>query len=252
MKGGVLSEMISPSKALKEVRILDIVNAGKYASSRGPIAKTFKIRARLKSVDVQNLVVTFETQDFGVQGTQTTYETKFQVNQRLSPDLWKKGQGLYKLKKNIGALRAYFINGFIVNGNANYSCTCKSFLYGGFKFIATKKRSNFEEDQEGRAPKRNNPRELGLGCKHLVGLCQSMETFKEQIVQMAQEALRQMNGAQAAGQHAHKVAKLSVHKAKPSKSWVTINVDLTKFDPNTWTRDLTSSDDNKRILRVQV
>ncbi len=236
--------MVKPSELLAEVKSAEIVTAAARADDRGPVAKSFKIRARLKSIDVENLVITFDTQDYGIQGTRRIHETKLQVNERLSADLWRKGQQLWKLKNNISALKAYFINGFIVNGNANYHCGCESFGFGGFAYIATSKKSNFEDEAETRRPNKTNPRMKGLGCKHLVGVCQNMNTFKDAIVKMAQDAINKTKQSDG--------TKKAFVKIPTGSGWTVLDVDVDNFDPSKWTKDLASSDKNKKKIIINL
>jgi len=51
------------------------------------------------------------------------------------------------------------------NADLKISCSCPSFLYHGFAYIATKRGTKYGR-KETRPPKKRNPKEYGIGCKH--------------------------------------------------------------------------------------
>ena len=60
---------------------------------------------------------------------------------------------------------AQLLNLVIMHGNIRVFCTCPSWLYGGYKFMATELDYAYKE-YETRFPKIKNPKLLGTLCKH--------------------------------------------------------------------------------------
>lgn len=61
-----------------------------------------------------------------------------------------------------------------MQGDLKIDCTCKGFLYQGWKYIAYKK--NVGINKELRAPDIRNPNRIGLACKHII---KALEQFKK-------------------------------------------------------------------------
>lgn len=60
---------------------------------------------------------------------------------------------------------ASLLNLVIMHGNIKVYCSCPSWLYGGYKYMATELDYAFKE-RENRFPKIKNPKLLGTLCKH--------------------------------------------------------------------------------------
>lgn len=80
---------------------------------------------------------------------------------------------LPKHEKLIDAVRASLA------GELKLHCNCPAFLYWGYKYILTKKRSSIR--REPRQPRIRNPREEGAVCKHLFAIMQALGFFAPEI-----------------------------------------------------------------------
>jgi hypothetical protein len=146
---------------LQEIKLKGLYDKGSVPDA--PIARQYKIRARLDDIDVENMIITFKTQDFGLQGSRRTHSTQFQLHDQKSKDAWNKAQGLSKIQNNITALRAWML-GFLTKAEVRYFCSCENFLYAGFKFFATKNKDEMEGQKETRPPVKTNPKMKGVAC----------------------------------------------------------------------------------------
>ena len=65
-------------------------------------------------------------------------------------------------------------------GDLEVSCNDPSWLYWGYKYIATQLDYN-EGDSENRAPKIRNPNEEGVVCKHLISVLKALPFYISEV-----------------------------------------------------------------------
>jgi len=75
-----------------------------------------------------------------------------------------------------------------LNGDAEISCDCPSYLYHGFKYISTQLGYNFKEDPEGRFPHVMNPDLVGTACKHLIVALQTLPFHASSITKAIKDS----------------------------------------------------------------
>lgn len=80
-------------------------------------------------------------------------------NVRFHPDQW---DGVIDDETDTPIGRARLI---MYDGHIEMNCTCPSFLYHGYRYIADKNNSSIFPEK--RPPVRNNPQQRGIVCKHL-------------------------------------------------------------------------------------
>lgn len=113
---------------------------------------------RLKGIKVsaenKELVVKFETAKSG-HTTQNVY-----VSLDEFWDMWEANE-TSKKKLSLSSL----LNLVIMHGNVKVYCTCPSWIYGGYKYIATELDYAYGSTEK-RYPKIRNPKLMGTLCKH--------------------------------------------------------------------------------------
>lgn len=220
---------------LLEIKFADLLRLAR--DPQAPIAKEFDISAAFESLDLNNnFEMKFNVQDFGPQGSRDVHELVFQINTKKAKDKINKIQNLYKLANNTGALKAFLINGIFLSGEISYECSCSSFLYGGFKYMAKKNRDNIATNDEKRKPVQKNPELKGRICKHGIGVVANLNSFHNRIFTALQVQLK--NELKKIEQEKKKnppKTKLPVNTKnvpkKPGQKKNIVNVDTQKYYP---------------------
>lgn len=93
-------------------------------------------------------------------------EVYFSVSSQSSPG--KKHIVIISSPSITDALSLEEIKKIIQTEDIKVACSCDAFLYQGYKYITYKVQAGI--DPEGRVPTRNNPRQQGMLCKHILSV----------------------------------------------------------------------------------
>lgn len=225
---------------IEEIKFAQILQRGK--DKRAPIAEEFDIDAQFVDIDLAELIFKFETKDLGPQGSGDIHDTWFQINKRKDPQRWEKGQNLQKIAKNPSALRAFIVAGFFTAGETNYWCSCDSFNFGGFKFLSTKEKNNFEDEVESRHPVERNPQLYGISCKHVLGTAVYLDKFYTQIVNNLQQQLQKAKTPTKTPGKKQPITKKK--KEQTIDNWITLNVNINDINVKNWLKKMQALQSN--------
>lgn len=99
------------------------------------------------------------------------------------------------LIENNTPLQAKDFNKLLLEDGFRVGCNCQSFLYWGFKYMATM--GDYEIEPETRFPKIRNPEQMGGLCKHLVAVIKNLyenTKMRTQIMKDIENYIKYING----------------------------------------------------------
>lgn len=143
----------------------------------GPVSRNSAVTVRFNTILPENLRLTFTAKDLN--GSGRPHVVHIYLDK------------LYNMKVPTREL----VKQAIEDGNIRYDCDCGSYLYGGFKYISSKKKITALE-KERRPPRINNPKQLGLVCKHIHAVVDELPLLINNITRVLQYLRKKQGIAQ--------------------------------------------------------
>lgn len=163
---------------LDEVRIDQLLSKAAPCAYREPVST----RSSGYSVTLRDMII-----DDNPRSYELTYVFK----------VTKLGHGVYDVYVSLPSFWQFFeasgdekgsFNAALDTGDVLIYCTCPSWLYGGYQYIASRNQYQYGQREE-RPPDINNPSLLGTLCKHSYRVLIDIDRYRDQMYRLLEDAL---------------------------------------------------------------